>query len=140
MTFCKEMKTITNALLAFSMLGINLAMAQNEDNINRSASLVSRISNSKDLVKWIMSDGFTFDEVKVTGTEGNWAEIEYTVITWSPPPQQRIVRRNGDEAPEVVPAKTERKRCWVNIDLVARIMATTGESDNKKSNRVPVTD
>ena len=99
-------------------IGAQLAEAQSRE----AAKVVARITRGEAPVTWHMSDGFVFQDVKVTKTEDSWAEIEYSRS--APPPRGVTVVGPIPGSPEP-PRKIERRRCWVNVSQVSRIYNAT---------------
>jgi hypothetical protein len=120
----ENMKPIITILVLIGSIGGALAQVEKPDVSDKAANAVTRITKSDKPVKWYMRDGWVIPDVKVLRTDGPWAEIEYSDFTPQPP---RVVPPPGspqsNAQSEDLP-KSERKRCWINVNHVIRIVIT----------------
>lgn len=80
--------------------------------------LPAQISRGEKPVSWHLSDGTVLKAVEVTKTtNSNWVEIEYIF-----PIHPARTPAADSEKPLDAAAKNPRRRCWVNINQVTRIV------------------
>ena len=92
---------------------------------------VASITRSEAPVTWVLADGNSLVNVRVTRVLGNWVEVHHT----GPGPLAAPKAEKGADAgkPPEGTAKPGEMRCWVNASQVARIipMARGKETEKK---------
>ena len=90
--------------------------------------LPAQISREGKPVSWHLSDGTVLKAVEVTKTtNSNWVEIEY-IFPIHPAPTPAA----DSEKPLEAAAKNPKRRCWVNINQVTRIVPDPTQSPKSK--------
>jgi hypothetical protein len=90
--------------------------------------LPAQISLGEKPVTWHLSDGTVLKAVEVTKTtKSNWVEIEYIL------PMHTVPTPAAEpEKPIPATARNPRRRCWVNINQVTRIVPDSTQQPESK--------